>query len=291
MRKVIVEQTRTNQRGGDLLHFTKMQGAGNDFVLLDGFCANFTGDYGAMAQKICDRHFGVGADGLVLLSPTPAADAEMHIFNPDGSEAEMCGNALRCAALYLYEHKIVSGQTLRIKTKAGTVVPTLIFVEGAVKAVKVDLGCPRPVSSPGENQGKAGVITYLKVGGEEVRVTCVSLGNPHAVLFVPTVAAAPVSTLGPQIEHHPFFPHRTNVEFVEVLGKTEIKVRVWERGAGETLACGTGACAAVVAGVLDGKMGTQVKVFLPGGELEVEWGEDNHLYLTGPAEKVFEGYL
>jgi diaminopimelate epimerase len=284
------------------MKFVKMHGLGNDFVLID-FVGGGSGQVGsieirdlkAMAQKICLRRFGIGADGLVILLPGKKARIRMRIFNPDGSEAEMCGNAIRCVAAYLYRHGLLEQDETReinIETLAGIMIPKLIVTrEGEVKAVQVDMGEPRLERAEIPMFGPSGSVINesLKVGSVTVKITAVSMGNPHCLLFVDAVNKAPLTELGPQLENHPVFPQRTNVEFIQVLNRSQIMVRVWERGAGITLACGTGACAALVGCVLNNFTDRRVTIHLPGGDLNVSWGEDNHVYLTGPAEEVFTG--
>jgi len=268
------------------LEFTKMQGLGNDFLLLD----NLDGSLELSPETVrflCDRHFGVGADGVITVSPSARADLGMRIFNSDGSEAEMCGNGIRCFALYARDRGLVAGPELSVETPAGIVRPR---IEG--ETVAVDMGEPVfdaekiPVNLPGE------AIDYpIVFAGRAVSITCVSMGNPHCVIFYPPGEVLPVEELGPVIETDPIFPERTNVEFIRVLGEREIEFRVWERGAGITLACGTGACAAVAAAARTGRTGREVLVHLPGGDLDIEWREDNRILMTGPAEEVFSGRI
>ncbi len=273
------------------MKFTKMQGLGNDFILVDGLAEKPGGDYGETARKLCDRHFGIGADGLVLLLPSRTADIRMRIFNPDGSEPEMCGNAIRCVARYLYEHDLVKDRTVRVETLAGLIVPELILEEQRVASVRVDMGEPRLERDLIPIEGSPGRVVNqpLSVDGKVLKITCVSMGNPHCVIFVPAVRDVPLAVLGPKLETHPLFPRRTNVEFVQVLNDSEANMRVWERGAGETLACGTGACAAGVACILNNLTTRKITVHLAGGDLIIEWAANNHVYMTGPAEYVFSG--
>ncbi|MEW5762172.1 MAG: diaminopimelate epimerase [Bacillota bacterium] len=275
------------------MRFVKMHGLGNDFVVLDGWREPLPEAPGTLARRICDRHFGVGADGLVLIGPSRQADVGMRIFNPDGSEAEMCGNAIRCVARYVHERAYVTGDRIRVETPAGVMEPRLVLRGGRVAAVRVDMGKPRLERGEIPMEGPPGRVVEepLEVAGSTLRLTAVSMGNPHAVLFVDDVQEIDLLALGPALENHPVFPRRTNVEFVQVLGPRAVRVRVWERGAGATLACGTGACAAVVAGVITGRTAREVTVHLPGGDLEVAWAADGQVYLTGPAEEVFEGKL
>lgn len=271
------------------MRFIKMHGLGNDFVITAA--KSIPPDPGDLARQVCDRHFGVGADGLVFILPSENADLRMCIFNPDGSEAEMCGNAIRCVAKYAFESGMVERTELRIETGAGVLVSRLIVEAGLVKEVEVNIGRPVLDRKRIPMQGPPGGVINepLDVSGAVYRITAVSFGNPHCVLFVPDVSAINLPVVGPVIENHPAFPCRTNVEFVEVLSQDSILVRVWERGAGETLACGTGACAAVVAGFLNGLTDRRVLVRLPGGNLSIFWAEDDQVYMTGPAAAVFNG--
>lgn len=274
------------------MRFTKVQGLGNDFVLVNCFEENIAErDFSKLAVRACDRHFGIGADGLVLLLPAEAADVNMRIFNPDGSEAEMCGNVIRCAAKYLFEHGLVPKNQIKVQTLAGIMLPELITANGQVQLVRVDMGEPRldrleiPMAGP---SGRV-ISEPLATGGVTYQVTAVSMGNPHCIIIVPDVEQIPLPVAGPALERHSVFPKRTNVEFIQVLNRAEVKMRVWERGAGETMACGTGACAAVVACALNDCTGRRVTVHLPAGDLLIEWGTDNHVYMTGPAAEVFTG--
>ncbi|MGB9792519.1 MAG: diaminopimelate epimerase [Thermacetogeniaceae bacterium] len=277
------------------MDFEKWHGLGNDFVLVEDIPVFLKEDgLSLFAKMICDRHFGVGGDGLVLVFQEKGV-LNMRIFNADGSEAEMCGNAIRCVARYAYERGIVRERCFEVNTKAGVKLPEIILDGDEILAVKVDMGEPilnREAIPVVGCQGKDVVIEEdIEADGEFYKFTAVSMGNPHCLIFVPDLADVPVSTLGPKLEHHEFFPNMTNVEFIEVKTPQEIFLRVWERGAGETLACGTGACAAVVGGVLTGRLERRVRVNLPGGQLFVEWANNNHVYMTGPAEKVYRGRL
>ncbi|MQL53860.1 diaminopimelate epimerase [Desulfofundulus thermobenzoicus] len=277
------------------MRFYKVHGLGNDFILVDLFNQEWPPgeDLPAAARRLCHRQFGIGADGLVLIQPSRQADVHMRIINADGSEAEMCGNAIRCVAKYLYERGGMHREEIRVETGAGVMIPRLLTEGGKVKAVRVDMGPPRlerreiPMIGP---PGKV-VNEPLVLDGQTFYITAVSMGNPHCVLFVPDVEQVDLGGLGPGLEKHPFFPRKTNVEFVQVLNDGEVKVRVWERGAGPTLACGTGACATTVACVLNNHTGRSVHVHLPGGTLFIEWAADGHLYMTGPAEEVFCGEI
>ena len=273
-----------------------MHGLGNDFVVVD--CISQAGLEEVVTSQVrllCDRHFGVGADGVILVLPSEKADARMRIFNPDGSEAEMCGNGVRCFAKLLYERGLVSKRSLTIETMAGIVKPSLRVERGNVKEVLVDMGPPgltrEDVPMTGANGNGKVVGEKIETTEGPVTVTCLSMGNPHCVVFVPRVEEYPVNKLGPLLESHLAFPQRTNVEFVTPESEGRLRVRVWERGVGETLACGTGACAAAVAGVLNGLSARQVTISLAGGHLSVYWREDNRVLLTGPAEHLFDGEI
>ncbi|HHT62469.1 MAG: diaminopimelate epimerase [Bacillota bacterium] len=274
------------------MKFVKMHGLGNDFVLVDQVKQEIYHDLHNLAPIICHRQFGVGADGLILILPSDKADVRMRIINADGSEAEMCGNGIRCLAKMVYETGLVNSPVIEVETLAGIIRPELILNDhNQVLSVKVDMGEPRfapediPVLMPGEKV----INQALEVGNETIMINVVSMGNPHCVIFVPNVVGAPVAALGPMVEKHPVFPAKTNVEFVEVINRQEVKMRVWERGAGETMACGTGACAVAVACVLNNKTDRQLTVHLDGGDLTLLWADNNHVFMTGPAEKVFEG--
>lgn len=274
------------------MRFTKVHGLGNDFILVDCYKEKIdVSKASGLAVKMCDRCFGVGADGLVLLMPSDRADIRMRIINSDGSEAEMCGNAIRCVAKYMYERNMIKKEKIRVETLAGIIIPELIMENGMVKSVRVDMGEPRleraeiPMSGgPGQVVGEP-----LAVGGSNFDITAVSMGNPHCVIFVPDADSVPLRDIGPRIEKHNAFPRKTNVEFVQVLNRDEVIMKVWERGAGETMACGTGACATAVACALNNLTGRKVTVRLKGGDLFIEWAQDNHVYMTGPAAEVFTG--
>lgn len=273
------------------MRFTKMQGAGNDYIYVDCFRETVPGDLAETARRMSDRHFGIGGDGLVLICPSEVADARMRMFNADGSESEMCGNAIRCVAKYVYEHGIVEKDILKIETGAGVLTLELMVECGSVDRVKVDMGQPIlvPAEIPTTWTGDKVVDQVLSVDGREFTVTCVSMGNPHCVTYVDELSDELVFGIGPKIEHDPHFPNRVNAEFVQVLSPREIRMRVWERGSGETLACGTGASAVCVAGVLSGRTEREITAHLLGGDLLLHWAEDGHLYKTGPAVEVFSG--
>jgi diaminopimelate epimerase len=274
------------------MHFTKMQGAGNDYIYVDCFTEDVPQNLDELARRMSDRRFGVGGDGLILIRPSEVADARMQMFNADGSEAEMCGNGIRCVAKYVYDHGICRRNELRIETGAGVLALAVEVQGGTVSRVRVDMGEPilEAAQIPTKLSGTPVVDQPLAVNGQQLRVTCVSMGNPHCVTFVPQANDHLVLGLGPKIEHDPLFPARTNVEFVEVVNRNEVRQRTWERGSGETWACGTGASAVCVAGVLAGKTSRRILNHLRGGDLELEWNEENnHVFMTGPAEEVFSG--
>ncbi len=274
------------------MKFTKMHGAGNDYVYIDGFSETVS-DPVALARKISDRNFGVGGDGLILILPSKQADVCMRMFNADGSEAEMCGNGVRCVAKYAYDHDLVNKTDITVETGNG-VLPLELFINdtGKVDRVRVNMGTPGlnradlPMTGPADEQVIDQELTVLD---QTFRITCVSMGNPHCVIYVEDVANFPVERYGRAIENHPLFPQRTNVEFVEVLSAKEVCQRTWERGSGETLACGTGASAVTVAGMLTGRTGPQLLNHLTGGDLEMTWDGQGEVYMTGPAEEVFTG--
>lgn len=274
------------------MRFTKMQGAGNDYVYVDQFAEILPANLPELARRMSDRHFGVGGDGLILIGPSDVADARMTMFNADGSEAQMCGNGIRCCAKYIYEHEICRKPTLTIETGAGVLSLDLVIQQQTVQQVRVDMGQPildgpriptKWTDSPVLNRP-------LTVDGQTLDVTCLSMGNPHCVTFVDELNDDLVLRIGPKIEVHEMFPDRVNVEFVQVASANEVIQRTWERGSGETLACGTGASAVCVAGVLTGRTERELRVRLLGGDLTMEWSEaNNHVFMTGPAEQVFSG--
>ncbi len=272
------------------MKFTKMHGTGNDYVCVNCFEEHIDNP-SQVARRMSDRHFGVGGDGLVLIHPSAVADCRMRMFNADGSEAEMCGNGIRCLAKYVYERGIARKEEMTVETGAGVLTLRLFVHDGIVEKVQVNMGAPRlspgeiPVSLPGERI----VGASLGVLDREFGITCVSMGNPHCVVFVADVKNFPVEKYGPPIETHDIFPRGANVEFVQIVNSGEVVQRTWERGAGETLACGTGASAACVAGVLNDLTRRAILVHLSGGDLEIEWKKDDHVYMTGHAAEVFEG--
>lgn len=279
------------------VEFWKMQGLGNDFIIMDdrdGAVAQ-TLSYGALARRLCDRHFGIGADGIILALNPRDADIRFRIINSDGSEAQMCGNGMRCFARYLYEKKGMKQTRFNVETRAGLVVPELILDgAGQVAAVTVDMGPPILDSKeiPFVCETKRAVEVPIETGPGPVTATMVSMGNPHAVIFVPDLSDVDVERQGRMIETHGRFPEKTNVEFIEVVNERELKMKVWERGAGITLACGTGACASLVAASLTGRTRDAARVRLDGGDLEIRWDKaSGHVYKTGPAALSFEGIV
>lgn len=279
------------------LKFSKMEGLGNDFIVVDDrdlVLEKYT-ELGKLSEKLCDRHFGIGADGLILVNNSQKNDIKFRIFNSDGSEPEMCGNGIRCFAKFVYDSKIVNKDAFSVETLAGTIQPKINIDEnGVVTSVRVDMGQPILTAEkvPFVSENEMAISETLVVDGEEIKVTTVSMGNPHAIIFVDSVKEAPVRTLGPKVEKHKRFPRKTNVEFVEIISENEINMRVWERGDGETLACGTGSCATLVASNLNKKAGRKATIHLLGGDLFIEWDEkSNHIFMTGAAKTVFTGVV
>jgi len=275
-----------------LLKFTKMHGIGNDYVYVSTFDQPAPADPARLAVAVSDRHFGVGSDGLILIEPTPLADARMRMFNADGSEAEMCGNGVRCVAKFIHDHGIAPRPRVTVATGRGVLTLDIEVEAGKARRVRVDMGAPilQGDAIPTTLPGNPPVDVPLTIEGRDLAVTAVSVGNPHAMIYVEDVARFPVEAVGAALERHPAFPRRVNVHFVEVLGPGEVRMRTWERGTGITLACGTGACAVAVAGVLTGRTGPRLLAHLPGGDLELEWaGPDSPVYMTGPATEVYSG--
>ncbi len=275
-----------------VMRFTKMHGLGNDYVYVDLFQERLTRDPADIARAVSDRHFGVGSDGLILIGPSEIADAKMRMFNADGSESEMCGNGVRCVAKYVHDHGIAPKERVTIETGRGVLTLDLDVFEGKAQKVRVNMGAPILISSeiPTTLVGDPPISSTLVIEGSEFHVTCTSMGNPHAVVYVNDAASFPLETLGPKFENHPAFPRRVNLHVVQVVGPHEAIMRTWERGSGITMACGTGACAVCVAGVLTGKTGSRLLAHLPGGDLELEWaGEGHSVFMTGPATEVFSG--
>lgn len=273
------------------MKFTKMQGIGNDYVYVDCFHETVENP-SELAVKLSDRHFGVGSDGVILIKPSETADCKMDMYNADGSRGKMCGNGIRCVGKYLYERGIVQKEILKIETLSGIKTLRLDVHNGRVAAVEVNMG--KPIRKADEIPvlfSKEQVLDEpLTIGGREYRITCVSMGNPHCVVFVDDVDSVKLEEIGPLFEHHMMFPDRINTEFIQVLEKDELKMRVWERGSGETFACGTGACAAACAAAWNRMAGRRVKIHLKGGDLFIRWDEEtDEIYMKGPAEFVFDG--
>ncbi|GIK16142.1 MAG: diaminopimelate epimerase [Planctomycetota bacterium] len=272
------------------MRFTKMHGLGNDYVyvdLRDGDVADVEG----LARRVSDRYRGVGGDGLILIGSSARADVRMIMYNADGSRSQMCGNGIRCVAKYAVDHGLARGPNLTIETDAGVKTAECRLEGGKVSAVRIDMGPPRlePASLPCTLAGDRIVDRPVEFGGVSLRMTCVSMGNPHAVFFVEDPAAIDLTSLGPKIEHAPIFPERVNVHFARALAPDRVVMRTWERGAGATQACGTGACAVCVAGHMTGLTRRRITATLPGGDLELDWRDDDHVYKTGPAVEVFQG--
>ncbi len=273
------------------MRFTKMHGAGNDYIYVNCFDEPFPENPAELARILSDRHFGIGGDGLILICPSENGHARMRMFNADGSESEMCGNGVRCVAKYVYDHGIARETTLRIETGAGIRSIELEVENGRARRATVDMGEPilEAARIPTTLEGNPVVNAQLSVGGRTLDVTCVSMGNPHAVTYVDELSDEWVLGVGPKVETSDAFPKRVNAEFVQVVSPGEVRMRVWERGSGETLACGTGACAVCVAGVLSGRTERRIIAHLPGGDLELHWHEDGVVRMTGPAVEVFSG--
>jgi len=276
------------------MKFTKMQGAGNDYVYVNCF-EEKVGNPAEVAIKVSNRNFGIGSDGLILIMPSDVADVRMRMFNSDGSESEMCGNGIRCVAKYAYDHGIVAKKEITAETGAGILTLQLFPNDrNKIEKVRVNMGPPRltrkEIPMLGDADNKV-VNEPLNILHTTFHITCASMGNPHCIIFVDDVENFPVEKYGPLIENHDLFPRRTNVEFVQVLSRSEVRQRTWERGAGETLACGTGASAVTVAAVLNGLTEKKIVNHLSGGDLEMEWAENGSVYMTGPAVEVFKGEI
>lgn len=279
-----------------------MHGIGNDYVYVNGFTETIENP-SELARKVSDRHFGIGSDGLILILPSEHADVRMRMFNADGSESEMCGNGIRCVAKYAYDHGLSRNNPMTVETGRGVLRLSLDVENGKVQTVTVDMGEPiLDLEQIPVTQGATGRNALLKrqsdhvyalateMDGKEIQATFVSMGNPHATIYVPDVSEVDLNLWGPKLEHYPAFPRRMNVHFVQVVSRDEVIMRTWERGSGITLACGTGACAVAVSGVLTGKTNRKLLAHLPGGDLLLEWlTDDNHVYMTGPATEVFSG--
>lgn len=283
--------TSRSKKDRELISFTKMHGIGNDYIYIN--CMESVPDrLPELAEEMSDRHFGVGGDGIVLICPSDKADFRMRMFNNDGSEARMCGNASRCIAKYVHDHKLTDKTCISLETLSGIKVLSLnMSPSGEVESVTVDMGEPElnaglvPVRSTAEKMVEEPVATSCG----EVRVTAVSMGNPHGVVFVDRIEDVPFETLGPELEKHSMWSDRANIEFLQIISPSEARMRVWERGTGETLACGTGACASAVAAALTGRCGREVTIHLRGGDLHIRWANNGHVMMTGGATEVFEG--
>ena len=275
------------------MKFTKMHGAGNDYIYVDGISQSIN-DPSSLALKLSNRNFGIGSDGLVIILPSEKADFRMQMFNSDGSEAEMCGNATRCVGKYVFDNDLTNKKEITLETKAGIKYITLLEGDSKARKVTVDMG--EPILDPNlipVNIDQQPVLNYpLDIDGRIWDISCVSMGNPHAVVFTQNINDLDLITLGPKFEKNPIFPKKTNTEFIEVVDRNTLNMRVWERGAGETLACGTGACASAVAAILNNYCDRSITIHLIGGSLDIEWREsNNHIYMTGEAVTVFEGTL
>lgn len=275
------------------MKFTKMQGLGNDYVYVNCFEEKIENP-SELAVKVSDRHFGIGSDGLILIRPSEVADFRMTMFNADGSESEMCGNGIRCVGKYVYDYGLTDKTEVSVETLAGIKYLKFLIKDGKVDMVTVNMGEPilKPELVPVVGEGDAVIDSPIEVDGKEYKMTCVSMGNPHSVVFVDDVYNFPLHEVGPLFEHHKAFPRRVNAEFCQVIDRTHAKMRVWERGTGETLACGTGTCATAVACILNGKTEDEVTITLLGGDLIIRWDrEKNVIYMTGPARVVFDGEI
>lgn len=283
------------ERQGIEMKFTKMHGCGNDYIYVDGGSEQISREQKPeLVKRLSDRHFGIGGDGVIFINPSDEADFEMEMYNMDGSRAEMCGNGVRCVAKFVYDKGLTDKTSISI-ISCGKIKYLDLFVEdGKVSTVKVNMGSPilKAADIPVVSDKEEVIAEPIEVGGREYKMTCVSMGNPHAVVFMDEVSSLPLETIGPLFENHVRFPKRINTEFVKVLDEETVEMRVWERGTGETLACGTGACAVVAACVLNGLTKEKVTVKLLGGNLQIQWDRDaNLVYMTGPASTVFEGEI
>lgn len=275
------------------MKFTKMQGLGNDYVYVNCFKETIENPP-EMAKKVSNRNFGIGSDGLIMINPSDVADFEMEMYNADGSRSEMCGNGIRCVGKYVYDYGLTEKEHISVETLAGIKYLDLTVEDGKVKLVKVDMGSPElvPANIPIVADGDRVIDEPINVNGTEYRMTGVSMGNPHAVVYVEDVKGLDIETIGPAFENHERFPNRVNTEFVKVLDRNTVEMRVWERGSGETMACGTGACAVAVACILNGLTEDKVTVKLLGGDLQIEWDKEaDKIYMTGPAEVSFDGEI
>ena len=287
------------------MRFTKMHGIGNDYLYVNGFVERLPRDPGEASRRMADRHFGVGADGLILILPSDVADVRMRMFNKDGSEGQMCGNGIRCVAKYAFEHGLSTSDPMRIETGRGVLTLQLHVEGGKVEQVTVNMGRPvfeatkvpvdlpvdRVIDYPLPNDDPRDMVPeWWEASGLDARMTCVNTGNPHVVLFCADVSKVPLEQIGPELENHRIFPDRANVHFAQVISRDEVRMRTWERGSGITLACGTGASAVCAAGVITGRTNRRLLTHLPGGDLTIEWREpDDNIYMTGPTTVVFTG--
>lgn len=278
---------------GGIMEFTKMQGCGNDYVYVNGF-ENKIDNPNKLSEIVSDRHFGIGSDGLIVINPSEKADFKMSMYNADGSEGKMCGNGIRCVAKYVYDNKMTDKTTIAVETLSGIKTLELNVKNDKVETVKVNMGTPilLPKDVPVVSDKDKVVDEPIVIDDKEYRITCVSMGNPHAITFIENTDDLEIETIGPKFENNPIFPDRVNTEFIQVLDRNTVKMRVWERGSGETFACGTGACATVVACVLNGLTDNKVTVKLLGGDLFIEYNrEENTVYMTGPAKVSFTGKI
>lgn len=275
------------------MEFTKMQGCGNDYVYVNGF-ENKIDNPNKLSEIVSDRHFGIGSDGLIVINPSEKADFKMSMYNADGSEGKMCGNGIRCVAKYVYDNKMTDKTTITVETLSGIKTLELNVKNDKVETVKVNMGTPilLPKDVPVVSDKDKVVDEPIVIDDKEYRITCVSMGNPHAITFIENTDDLEIETIGPKFENNPIFPDRVNTEFIQVLDRNTVKMRVWERGSGETFACGTGACATVVVCVLNGLTDDKVTVKLLGGDLFIEYNrEENTVYMTGPAKVSFTGKI
>lgn len=283
--------TSKGNRAKEVIKFTKMHGIGNDYIYIN--CMESTPErLSELAVEMSDRHFGVGGDGIVLICPSDKADFRMRMFNNDGSEARMCGNASRCIARYVHDHGLTDHQRISLETLSGIKVLSLnMDADGEVGSVTVDMGEPEftPSVIPVRHDGERMIEMPVATSCGDVKITAVSMGNPHGVVFVDRIDDVDFDRLGPELERHAIWPDRANIEFLEIISPDEARMRVWERGTGETLACGTGACASAVAAVLTGRCGRRITIHLRGGDLSIEWAENGHVFMTGSATEVFKG--
>jgi diaminopimelate epimerase len=278
---------------GGIMEFTKMQGCGNDYVYVNGF-ENKIDNPNKLSEIVSDRHFGIGSDGLIVINPSEKADFKMSMYNADGSEGKMCGNGIRCVAKYVYDNKMTDKTTIAVETLSGIKTLELNVKNDKVETVKVNMGTPilLPKDVPVVSDKDKVVDEPIVIDDKEYRITCVSMGNPHAITFIENTDDLEIETIGPKFENNPIFPDRVNTEFIQILDRNTVKMRVWERGSGETFACGTGACATVVACVLNGLTDEKVTVKLLGGDLFIEYNrEENTVYMTGPAKVSFTGKI